>query len=194
MSDLNYEDSIQYRVVKNHEEQFSIWPVGRELPLGWESSGFDGSKQSCLEHIETVWTDMRPLSLRKQMEALKNEPPSKSKVVHSEPSGPRLIERLTEGEHDVRAVVRPEESLDALRDSIGRGFVQIEFTATQGGTTLGFPLDINQSDVSNLVEGKNLKGDIRLEGMLTLNFKKVRCIADINLLSLKGKGRLELLN
>jgi hypothetical protein len=137
---------------------------------------------------------MRPLSLRKQMEALKNEPPSKSKVVHSEPSGPSLIERLTDGEHDVRAVVRPEESLDALRDSIGRGFVQIEFTATQGGTTLGFPLDINQSDVSNLVEGKNLKGDIRLEGLLTLNFQKVRCIADINLLSLKGKGRLELLN
>jgi MbtH protein len=57
-----------YRVVMNHEEQYSIWPVGRELPRGWSTVGKDGSKDECLKYIEEVWTDMRPLSLRKAME------------------------------------------------------------------------------------------------------------------------------
>ena len=56
-----------YRVVINHEEQYSIWPADRELPLGWEDAGFSGQKDACLAHIQEVWTDMRPLSLRKQM-------------------------------------------------------------------------------------------------------------------------------
>ncbi|MFF4776745.1 MbtH family protein [Microtetraspora fusca] len=54
----------QYVVVRNDEEQYSIWPAGRTLPAGWHDAGFGGSKQECLDHIETVWTDMRPLSLR----------------------------------------------------------------------------------------------------------------------------------
>lgn len=57
-----------YKVVVNHEEQYSIWPIDRELPLGWQAAGKEGSKQECLEYIEEVWTDMRPLSLRKKME------------------------------------------------------------------------------------------------------------------------------
>ncbi len=59
----------QYQVVVNHEEQYSIWPVGRELPPGWTSAGFEGDRDACLAHIEEVWVDMRPASLRKQMEA-----------------------------------------------------------------------------------------------------------------------------
>ncbi len=51
----------------NHEEQYSIWPVDRDLPLGWTEAGKTGSKAECLEHVKTVWTDMRPLSLRKRM-------------------------------------------------------------------------------------------------------------------------------
>lgn len=61
-------DNTVYMVVVNHEEQYSIWPVDRELPLGWRDAGKQGAKQECLDHIETVWTDMRPLSLRKRME------------------------------------------------------------------------------------------------------------------------------
>ena len=61
------EDTI-YTVVVNHEEQYSIWPADRELPLGWNEAGKTGTKQECLDYIEEVWTDMRPLSLRKQME------------------------------------------------------------------------------------------------------------------------------
>jgi MbtH protein len=62
------EDNTIYKVVLNHEEQYSIWPADRENPLGWRDAGKSGPKQECLEYIKTVWTDMRPLSLRKSME------------------------------------------------------------------------------------------------------------------------------
>ena len=63
------EDTTIYRVVVNHEEQYSIWPADRELPLGWNDVGKSGPKEECLAYIKEVWTDMRPLSLRKKMEA-----------------------------------------------------------------------------------------------------------------------------
>jgi len=62
------EDTQIYKVVVNHEEQYSIWPADRELPLGWTETGKPGSKTECLDYIKEVWTDMRPLSLRKAME------------------------------------------------------------------------------------------------------------------------------
>ena len=62
------ENTTLYKVVVNHEEQYSIWPVDRENPLGWRDGGKSGLKQECLEYIKEVWTDMRPLSLRKHME------------------------------------------------------------------------------------------------------------------------------
>ena len=61
------EDTTVYKVVVNHEEQYSIWPADRENPLGWRDAGKEGSKAECLAWIEEVWTDMRPLSLRKAM-------------------------------------------------------------------------------------------------------------------------------
>ena len=64
------DDQTIYAVVRNHEEQYSIWPADRELPLGWEKVGKEGTKQECLDYIEAVWTDMRPLSLRQQMAAM----------------------------------------------------------------------------------------------------------------------------
>jgi MbtH protein len=62
------EDNTTYKVVVNHEEQYSIWPAHRENPPGWNGVGKTGPKAECLEYIEEVWTDMRPLSLRKKME------------------------------------------------------------------------------------------------------------------------------
>jgi MbtH protein len=56
-----------YKVVKNEEEQFSIWPQGRENALGWVDAGMAGSKEECLAYIKENWTDMRPLSLREKM-------------------------------------------------------------------------------------------------------------------------------
>ncbi|MDI1443589.1 MbtH family NRPS accessory protein [Polyangium sp. 6x1] len=58
-----------FEVVVNHEEQYSIWPAGREMPAGWRLAGKRGTRAECLQYIEEVWTDMRPLSLRKQMDA-----------------------------------------------------------------------------------------------------------------------------
>lgn len=66
--DPDAEDTTVYKVVINHEEQYSIWPVDRENALGWFDVGKSGAKQECLDYIEEVWTDMRPLSLRKKME------------------------------------------------------------------------------------------------------------------------------
>ena len=62
------QDTNVYTVVINHEEQYSIWLKGREVPLGWKEVGKVGSKDECLAYIKEVWTDMRPLSLRKAME------------------------------------------------------------------------------------------------------------------------------
>jgi MbtH protein len=59
-----------FRVVINHEEQYSIWSADRPNPLGWDDVGFTGSREACLAHIGEVWTDMRPLSLRRHLEAL----------------------------------------------------------------------------------------------------------------------------
>jgi MbtH protein len=62
-----HEDTIIYKVVVNHEEQYSIWPVDRDNPLGWSDVGKQGTKAACLSYIKEVWIDMRPLSLRKKM-------------------------------------------------------------------------------------------------------------------------------
>lgn len=67
MNTQEYEDTTIYKVVINHEEQYSIWPADRQNPAGWRDGGTTGTKAECLEYIKEVWTDMRPLSLRKQM-------------------------------------------------------------------------------------------------------------------------------
>lgn len=64
------EDTTIYKVVVNHEEQYSIWQALRQNPLGWNDVGKSGLKQECLDYIKEVWTDMRPLSLRKKMEEI----------------------------------------------------------------------------------------------------------------------------
>ena len=64
------DDKTVYKGVVNHEEQYSIWPADRDNPSGWRDEGKKGNKQECLSHINEIWTDMRPLSLRKKMEAL----------------------------------------------------------------------------------------------------------------------------
>ena len=69
MANDESEDTTIYDVVINDEEQYSIWPADRDNPLGWRDGGKTGPKAECLEYIKTVWTDMRPLSLRKSMEA-----------------------------------------------------------------------------------------------------------------------------
>jgi MbtH protein len=68
MSTGDSDDNADYRVLVNHEGQYSIWPVERENPFGWSDGGKSGSKAECLAYIKEVWTDMRPLTLRKSMD------------------------------------------------------------------------------------------------------------------------------
>ncbi|WP_017718167.1 MbtH family protein [Kamptonema formosum] len=70
MSGDDNQDTTIYKVVVNEEEPYSIWPADRENALGWKDAGKTGTKEECLAYINEVWADMRPLSLRKQMENL----------------------------------------------------------------------------------------------------------------------------
>jgi MbtH protein len=68
------DDTRSYVVVMNYEEQYSIWPQSKQIPKGWHSVGKEGLKAECLAHIDEVWVDMRPLSLRKKMDSLVDKP------------------------------------------------------------------------------------------------------------------------
>lgn len=56
-----------WKIVVNIEDQYSVWPEGKEMPYGWREEGKSGSKEECLKHIEEIWTDMRPRSLKEAM-------------------------------------------------------------------------------------------------------------------------------
>ncbi len=60
------QEVVTHRVVVNHEEQYSLWPIDRSVPEGWREEGTRGTREACLDHIETIWTDMRPLSARRK--------------------------------------------------------------------------------------------------------------------------------
>jgi MbtH protein len=66
---MNGADDLQedYTVLLNEEEQYSLWPLSQEIPAGWRSAGKQGSREDCFRYVDEVWTDMRPLSLRKRM-------------------------------------------------------------------------------------------------------------------------------
>lgn len=64
----NDADDVRYNVVVNDEEQYSVWPADRPNPLGWRNVGKSGTKADCLKYIDEVWTDMRPLSVRRAMD------------------------------------------------------------------------------------------------------------------------------
>ena len=80
-------EKTTYAVVANHEEQYSIWPIGLPVPIGWHESGKSGTKDECLNYIEEVWIDMRPLSLRRKL-GLVADTPVAPKIVdsHNSPS------------------------------------------------------------------------------------------------------------
>jgi len=67
-------DDLTFNVVVNDEEQYSIWPQYKEVPLGWRATGFSVLKKDCLAHVKEVWTDMRPRSLREKMSRSSSAP------------------------------------------------------------------------------------------------------------------------
>jgi MbtH protein len=70
-TDTDNRELKAFLVVVNHEEQYSVWPVDDALPVGWKDAGIRGNREVCLDYIKSVWTDMRPLSLRQRMEGNK---------------------------------------------------------------------------------------------------------------------------
>jgi MbtH protein len=63
------DDSIDFQVLRNDEEQYSLWPADHEVPAGWTPVGKRGTREECMSYVDEVWTDMRPRSLREQMAA-----------------------------------------------------------------------------------------------------------------------------
>jgi uncharacterized protein YbdZ (MbtH family) len=188
MAEQSVEDGTIYRVVVNHEEQYSIWPADRECPLGWRDAGKTGPKADCLAWIEEVWTDMRPLSLRNQMEAAGRREIPDSGSSASRASDPRdnLVDFLCEGDHPVQ--VRADSAGQFL-DRFNAGYVNLRFTDTRGGTELGVRLDRAASNTAGADIAKQ-RGNVHIEGDLTLNDRPVRLTAEVALETLEGAGRL----
>jgi MbtH protein len=75
-------DASRCRVVVNHEEQYSVWPEHKHLPPGWRDAGVTGSRKDCLAHISTVWSDLRPRSVREfQADPVDGRPPDRAAPV-----------------------------------------------------------------------------------------------------------------
>jgi uncharacterized protein YbdZ (MbtH family) len=191
----NTEESSTYKVVVNAEEQYSIWPEGRANALGWHDAGKSGPKEECLAYIREVWTDMRPLSLRKKMEeaaqsaTMPREQASASEIVPGEDD---LLKRLSHPGQPVQVSLRPEKSAEAFHKRIQQGHVYLKFTGTQGGTELGIKLD-QESVRMEKADFANRTGTVHLEGGLKVNYKNVRCIADIDLTTLSGHGHVQVI-
>lgn len=101
-----------------------------------------------------------------------------------------LVQRLSSGDHPI--LVRRVTSVEKLKQSIHRGYILITFTDTRGGTELGVRLNEAMTDLNDADFGR-ATGTVHLVGNLTLNYVKVRCVTDVNLATLAGKGHLEIL-
>ena len=190
VSDENEQDTTVYKVVVNHEEQYSIWPQRRENPLGWQDAGVSGTKAECLAHIETVWTDMRPLSLRKAMEEASRSPEPEPPA-SAEPEEESLPVRLSRDSHPVELDLGATPTTQELLRQVETGYVHVRFTQTRGGTNLAIPLEPGIAERIAAQAG-NGTGTVQVAGGLTLDYVPVRCVADIDLATFAGTGRLEL--
>jgi hypothetical protein len=103
-----------------------------------------------------------------------------------------LPQRLSQGDHRVTYRSRRGDARAELKEAIERKYVHVFFTETRGGTELGFPLDEALSDVSK-ADWEKGAGSVRLVGSLKLDGVPVRCVADIDVDAVEGKGRLEIL-
>ena len=185
-------DTTVYKVVVNDEEQYSIWPEYKDNPPGWNDVGKAGLEADCLDYINEVWTDMRPLSIKKQLRELA-EDRSPIPTVPTQGRKQSLVERLSQGVHPVKVSLRPEKSIARFQEAIDRNYVLVVFANTNGGTELGFSLNRDACDLSKADFEKGI-GVVHLEGDLSVDFIDARCIVEINLETLTGKGCLDTYN
>jgi uncharacterized protein YbdZ (MbtH family) len=186
----------RYLVVVNDEEQYSIWPEGRELPAGWRAEGTSGSKEICLDHIEKVWTDMRPRSLRERLAAGiagAGGPVAPVAPATDDAAEAPLVERLAAGSHPVvvagvgdRAAA---EAIERFRQRLERGYVNVLFTQTSGGTELSLRFDPATVDRSRCDFARR-SGSLAIAADLNLDGVDVRCEVELTLADLAGTGRL----
>src|SRR5262249_13219651 len=109
-----------------------------------------------------------------------------------DPNKPReksLVDKLCEGDHPIEVGLRPERTVKLFKEAIDRNYVHVKFTKTRGGTELGVRLDRDACDFSRTDFEKGV-GSVHIEGALTLDYVKVKCVADIDLVTLEGKGHL----
>ena len=199
MSSASTEDSTVYNVVVNHEEQYSIWPDRREIPTGWRGAGVSGPKAECLSYIDKVWTDMRPLSLRKAMEEQASAPtaPEVSNTELSNNGHHSVIEslpvRLSKKLEPIELILRPEKSKERLVKQIKTGCVHVRFTGTRGGTDLPITIEPAAAErlINQIADGAER---LQLQGELILDYVPARCTADVDLASFTGTGKLDILS
>jgi hypothetical protein len=101
-----------------------------------------------------------------------------------------LVAKLSQGQHPVTVSLRPESTVKGLKECLDRGYVHIKFTDTRGGTEIGVPIDAARSDVTR-ADFESETGWLRIVGALSLDYVKVRCVAEVELPSLQGQGHLE---
>jgi len=184
----------RFVVVVNDEEQYSIWPDGREIPLGWRAEGTSGTKDECLAHVEKVWTDMRPKSLRARLAAgaALVETAAPAGAENEEEDDP-LVRRLSTGAHPVVIAGVGDrgdaEAIERFRHRMDRGHVNVLFTGTKGGTELSLRFDPQSVDRSRCDFARR-SGSLALAADLNLDGADVRCEVEISLAELAGTGRL----
>jgi uncharacterized protein YbdZ (MbtH family) len=185
--------SERFIVVVNGEEQYSIWPEGRALPPGWHAEGTSGSKDVCLAHIEQIWKDMRPRSLREKMEEQALEGAPLVETASDDDAMEPLVRRLAAGSHPVVVTGVGErgaaEAIERFRQRLERGQVNVLFTETNGGTELSLRFDPKVVDRSHCDFARR-SGRLALAGDLNLDGVDVRCEVDLSLAELAGTGRL----
>ncbi len=187
----NETTSERYLVVVNDEEQYSIWPEGRDLPAGWRAEGTSGTREACLDHIEKIWTDMRPRSLREKLAAgiTAGAPPAVEKEDDVDP----LVQRLAAGSHPVVVAGVGDrgaaEAIERFRHRMERGHVNVLFTGTRGGTELSLRFDPKSVDRSHCDFARR-SGSLALAADLNLDGVDVRCEVELSLAELAGTGRL----
>jgi uncharacterized protein YbdZ (MbtH family) len=188
LSAFEKEDNRMYKVVVNSEGQYSLAFAYETNPRGWKDAGKSGPKSECLAYVKEVWGDMTPLSLRKHMEEFAKNPAPHPVSRESRPYE-SLVDRLCTGDHHVEVSLRPEKTARAFKEAIDRNYVHVRFTQTRGGTELGVSLENDFSDLTR-ADFENGVGTAHVEGKLTLDYVKVKCVVDIDLSTLSGKGRL----
>jgi hypothetical protein len=107
-----------------------------------------------------------------------------------EPIMDDLVQRLSEGSHPVELALRPEKTMQRLRECLERKHVYVKFTATRGGTELGISVDHAATDLSQ-ADFDSASGNAHIVGALILNDVRVRCIADVDLGTFEGLGYLQ---